>query len=145
MIKKLKDENFDVPKKFLISGIGEKSKNEIVNLISKLDIEKEVIFTRFISNEERNSLYKNISILKYFERVGTPPVEAMMLGTVVIIMKLTSIYEVAQGKAYYVEDPYNVDEWLEEIKKVNLNNNFKNTSFKEYDIQLIVANYINII
>lgn len=147
VIKKLKDENSNVSKKLLISGIGGKSKNEIVNLISKLDIEKEVVLTGFISNEERNSLYKNAKIFLFpsiFEGFGMPPIEAMMLGTPVITTKLTSIPEVTQRKAYYVEDPYSVDEWVEKIKKVNLNGNTVNISFKEYDIEVIVSNYIKL-
>jgi glycosyltransferase involved in cell wall biosynthesis len=95
VIKKLKDESSDVPKKLLISGIGGKSKNEIVNLISKLDIEKEVILTGFISDEERNSLYKSAKIFLFpsiFEGFGMPPIEAMMLGTPVITTKLSTIY-----------------------------------------------------
>lgn len=147
VIKKLKDENSNVPKKLLISGIGGKSKNEIVTLISKLDIEKEVILTGFISNEERNSLYKNAKIFLFpsiFEGFGMPPIEAMLLGTPVITTKLTSIHEVTQGKAYYVEDPYSVDEWVRLIKYVNENNNHKTETFKEYELKNITNQYLNL-
>lgn len=147
IIKKLKDENSDLPKKLLITGVGGKSKNEIVNLISKLDIEKEVKLTGFISNEERNSLYKNAKIFLFpsiFEGFGMPPIEAMILGTPVITTKLSSIYEVTQGKASYVEDPYNVDEWVELIKYVSDNNNHKTETFKEYELKNITNQYLNL-
>jgi glycosyltransferase involved in cell wall biosynthesis len=147
VIKKLKDENSHVSKKLLISGIGGKSKNEIINLISKLGIEKEVVLTGFVSNEERNSLYKNAKIFLFasiFEGFGMPPIEAMMLGTPVITTKLTSIYEVTQGKAYYVEDPYSIEEWVELIKYVSENNNHKTETFKEYELKNITIQYLNL-
>lgn len=147
VIKKLKDENSKVPKKLLISGIGGKSKKDIINIISRLGIEKEVTLTGFISNEERNSLYKNAKIFLFpsvFEGFGMPPIEAMMLNTPVITTKLTSIYEVTQGKAYYVEDPYNVNEWVELIKYVSEKKNHKMGNFKEYELRKITKEYLNL-
>ena len=41
-----------------------------------------------------------------------PPVEAMLFGTVVIAADRTCIPEVTQGKANYVKDPYDAEEWI---------------------------------
>ncbi|WP_419021834.1 glycosyltransferase, partial [Holdemanella sp.] len=51
-----------------------------------------------------------------FEGFGMPPVEAMLFGTKVITTKCTSIPEVTQNKALYVEDPYRVDDWVKMIR-----------------------------
>lgn len=147
VMKKLKEENNEFDKKLVITGVDGKSKTEINQLIHDLNLNKEVVFTGFISNEERNSLYKNAKIFLFpsiFEGFGMPPVEAMMLGTPVITTKLTSIYEVTQGKAYYVEDPYNVDEWAELIKYLNENSNHTKETFKEYELKNITNQYLNL-
>ena len=47
-----------------------------------------------------------------FEGFGMPPIEAMLFGTVVIAADRTCIPEVTQGKANYVADPYDVQEWI---------------------------------
>ena len=147
VMKKLKEENNALDKKLVITGVSGKALSEINQLIHDLNLNKEVVFTGFISNEERNSLYKNAKIFLFpsvFEGFGMPPVEAMMLGTPVITTKLTSIYEVTQGKAYYVEDPYNVDEWAELIKYLNENSNHTKETFKEYELKNITNQYLNL-
>ena len=45
-----------------------------------------------------------------------PPIEAMFFGARVVTTKCASILEVTQGKAVYVDDPYDTGEWIEKIK-----------------------------
>ncbi len=148
VIKKIKDQPLDIPKKLVISGIGGKSETEIKNLIDELGIADEVVITGFISNEERNTLYKNAKIFLFpsiFEGFGMPPVEAMMLGTPVITTKKASLYEVTKGKAFYVDDPYNIDEWFMCISELNSwTRPFNIVAFEEYDIRTIYKEYIKL-
>ncbi|SDC80036.1 glycosyltransferase family 4 protein [Geotoga petraea] len=145
-MKKIKESNLNIPKKLVISGVGGKSEAEIKKIINDLNIQNEIILTGFISNEERNSLYKNAKIFLFpsiFEGFGMPPIEAMNLGTPVITTKKASIYEVTKGKAIYVEDPFNEGEWFEKINKFNeMKDSIHN--YKEYDLENIIKRYINL-
>jgi len=147
-MKKIKEEELDIPKRLVISGTGGKSEAEIKRLISELGIANEIVITGFISNEERNTLYKNARIFLFpsiFEGFGMPPVEAMILGTPVITTKETSLYEVTMGKARYVDDPYNVDEWLKEITMITSEEtNSDSVLFEKYCIDHVCRKYITL-
>ena len=78
--------------------------------------------TGFVSNEERNALYQNCHAFLFpsvFEGFGMPPVEAMLFQTPVITTRCASIPEVTQGKAVYVDDPCDVDQWIEQMIAVD--------------------------
>jgi len=145
LIKKLKMEsNYEIPNKLVISGIGGTQKEPLVNLINNLKIEGNIIMSGFVSNSERNSLYKNAYAFLFpsiFEGFGMPPIEAMMLGTPVITTKLASIPEVTQGKCIYVDDPKNVEEWYEKIIKIQ-DMNFNKCIFEEYHLERISKKYL---
>ncbi|AKA67157.1 glycosyltransferase family 4 protein [Clostridium scatologenes] len=122
VIKKLKEKGISLPNKLLVSGVNGKSQGALISMIEKYNLKKNVILTGYIDNDERNILYKNCKAFLYssvFEGFGMPPIEAMILGAKVISTNRTSIYEVTQGKALYVEDPYNVDEWIERIRHIS--------------------------
>jgi len=145
-MKKIKESELNIPKKLVISGVGGKSESEIKGLINRLDIKNEIILTGFISNEERNSLYKNAKIFLFpsiFEGFGMPPIEAMILGTPVITTKKASLYEVTKGKAFYVDEPYNEDEWVEKINKLN-EMKLDIHNYNEYNLENIIKKYINL-
>ena len=44
-----------------------------------------------------------------------PPVEAMAFGSKVITTKEASIFEVTQGKALYVHNPNDVEDWIDTL------------------------------
>jgi len=120
MISKAKKDNINIPAKLVISGIGGKSEGEIKELINELEISENIILTGFVSDEERDALYKNAKAFLFpsiFEGFGMPPIEALMLGTPVVTTKETCIPEVTQNKAIYVDDPFSVDEWIEKVTK----------------------------
>jgi len=148
VIKKIKEAELDIPKKLVISGVGGKSEVEIRRLISELGIADEIVITGFVSNGERNTLYKNARIFLFpsiFEGFGVPPVEAMILGTPVITTKETSLYEATMGKACYVDDPYNVDEWLKEITMISSEKaNPDSVLFERYCADHICRKYITL-
>lgn len=136
----------DNNKKLVISGTGGKDKNALLKSIKELNLQERVIITRFVSNEERNSFYKNASIFVFpsiFEGFGMPPVEAMMIGTKVITTLKTSLPEVTQNKAYYVTNPFDDVEWAEKIIEVDKLES-KKYAFTEYSKNAIAQQYLNL-
>lgn len=148
LIERIKEENDKtIPSKLIISGIGGPAKNEIEAYIKSKHLEKDCILTGFISNEERNTLYTNSYAFLFpsiFEGFGMPVVEGLMFGTNVITTKKTSIPEVSKGLAVYVDDPYNVDEWIMRIKQLSKSNR-KKYQFPEYDKVVIASKYLNVL
>lgn len=115
---KIKQENIDLPCKLLISGISGNDSENIINLIRDKGMQDNIILTGFVSNEERNGLYRYCKAFLFpsiFEGFGMPPVEAMILGADVITTRCASLPEVTQEKAVYVKDPYCIDDWIDKM------------------------------
>lgn len=112
---KIKRDGIALPNSLIVSGVGGKSKGELIRLIKQYGLDANIQLTEFIDDGERNALYRYCKAFLFpsiFEGFGMPPVEAMCLGTHTITTNETSIPEVTQGKASYVRDPFNVDDWI---------------------------------
>ena len=143
VMKKIKEQEKDLPSKLLISGISGNASGELIHEIEQCGLKENVILTGYIQEEERNSLYKNCHSFLFpsvFEGFGMPPVEAMLFGTKVITTKCTSIPEVTQNRALYVENPYSVDEW---IKMIRSKEKIGNLDFGIYDPNKIAKKYLS--
>ena len=108
-------------------------------------MESNVIITGFVSNEERDMLYENASIFLFpsiFEGFGMPPVEAMELGTQVLTTRCSSIPEVTEEKANYVEDPFDVNQWVEGIRYLVKNTSGTKYEFPNYSLENVTARYL---
>lgn len=117
-MKMVIDSKSDLPHKLVISGVGGSGRKELSELIETLNIKGNVIVTPFISNTERNTLYKNCYAFVFpsvFEGFGMPPIEAMYFNVPVITTKETSIPEVTENKAIYVDNPFDPQEWYEKM------------------------------
>lgn len=139
-------EKYPLPNKLLITGINGSARKDIEKLIESKELQENVILTGHIDDLQRNALYKYCSVFLFpsvFEGFGMPPVEAMLFGTAVITTKRTSIPEVTQGKAIYVDDPYNEREWIEKIMKAE--NHSNELDFTVYQPKQIANQYLEVL
>lgn len=110
--------NADASSMLVITGIKVNAANEITNFVKEKNIENNVVFTGFISDKERDSLYMGCKLFLYpsvFEGFGMPPIEAMLKNVPVLTTKKTSLNEVTMGFCNYVNDPYSVEEWVSKM------------------------------
>lgn len=143
MIEKLSVSEIELPKKLVISGVNGSGRKELEKTIRERKLEDHVILTGFVSNEERNTLYQNCHTFLFpsiFEGFGMPPVEAMLFGSRVVTTRCASIPEVTQGKAAYVDDPYDENEWIE---KLRMDQKQENPDFSRYAPEVISRKYMD--
>lgn len=136
MYCELRKRGEDVPK-LLVSGSNGGDEQILLQRLKENGLEEDIILTGFISDEERNALYENAEVFLFpslFEGFGMTPIEAMSFGTPVITTKCTSLYEVTQGKANYIDDPKDIDEWINKI------HNYENHS-SELDMSVYKTDY----
>ena len=144
-IKKSGDK--ELPQKLIISGATYDTEysHAVESYIKENELQNDCLFTGFISNEDRNALIKNSSQFLFpsvFEGFGMPVIEAMQIGVPVVTTKCASIPEVSQGKAIYVSDPYNVDEWIKKIKE-GMNVRCEPFTFPEYTNESCIKQYLD--
>lgn len=140
---KNKHKSYDLPNKLVISGVNGNSTEELKKQIKNKNLQDAVILTGFVSNEERNTLYQNCHTFLFpsvFEGFGMPPIEAMLFKTRVITTKCASIPEVTQGKAVYVDDPYDVDEWISKLQYGKMQ---ETMDFSVYEPERISKRYLD--
>lgn len=146
VMRQIKDRGIALPKKLLISGVGGKNKEKLQAQIADRGLQEEVILTGFVENDERNALYKYSKAFLFpsvFEGFGMPPVEAMLFGTVVIATDRTCVPEVTQGKANYVRDPYDVEEWIRVME--NPVDRVGEMDFSMYDQMTLTKQYYELL
>lgn len=90
--------------------------NDILRTARESKYSRDIIFTGFIEEQDKPSLYKLAELFVYpsfFEGFGFPPLEAMAAGVPVIVSNNSSLPEIA-GNAGLMINPYDVREmtWL---------------------------------
>jgi glycosyltransferase involved in cell wall biosynthesis len=109
----LKEKNKDFKKVYLViaGGKGWLFKN-IFAMAARSKFAKHIIFTGFVSPEDKVYLYNLADLFVYpsfFEGFGFPPLEAMACGVPTITSNTSSLPEIAQDAALMV-NPYDTDE-----------------------------------
>lgn len=95
----------------------------LFGLVKKLGLEKKVIFTGYIEDQDASYLYNGAEIFLFpslYEGFGLPPLEAMTCGCPVISSNTSSLPEVV-GKAGILLSPNDKMSWIREIRKVLAN------------------------
>jgi len=106
--------------KLVIAGKKGWMFQEIFDKIKKYNMEKEVIFTGYVEEEDKACFYKSCKVFVFpsiYEGFGMPVLEAMASGTPVITSNLSSLPEVA-GDAAILINPYDSEELCNAINKV---------------------------
>ena len=95
--------------------------DEIFTTVKQEGIEKNVIFTDFIDEAQKWTLYSNASALimpSLYEGFGIPVIEAMKINTPIISSNIDPLQEVIQTCAFYF-DPHNQKNLIDQLIKFN--------------------------
>jgi len=101
---------------------------KIKTTIQKAQFKKDIVLKNYISEEEKDELYKNTDLFilpSFYEGFGLPVLEAMNYGVPVICSNVSSLPEVA-GDAALLVDPNNIEEISGAMGKVFSDDNLKN-------------------
>ena len=129
----------------LISGVGGRAE-EFNARIKELGLEDLVFQTGFVSNEERDSLYRGCRLFLFpsvFEGFGMPPIEALAFGKRVVMTQESCLREVTRDRAVYVEKPFDEAEWNEKITNA-LSLDEEIVTFPEYDPHTVAEEYLEV-
>lgn len=116
---------------------------EIFQTLKMLKLEKDVIFTGAVANEDLLGLYNAADMFLYpclYAGFGIPPLESMACGTPVITSCNSSLPEIV-GDAAMLVDPYQVEDLAramqilvddEELKKMLIKNGIKRSAMFDW-------------
>ncbi|MGM0568872.1 MAG: glycosyltransferase family 4 protein [Elusimicrobiota bacterium] len=86
-------------------------------LVEDLNLQDDVIFTGYVSEEELDVLYRKAEVFVFpslYEGFGLPPLEAMARGVAVVVSNRSSLPEIA-GDAAVKADPFDIADLAEAI------------------------------
>lgn len=95
-------------RKLVFTGAWEKGHDKIVNLVSALGLQKDVIMLGWLPFEDIPLIYRGAEMFVYpslHEGFGLPILEAMASGVPVVCSRIEPLAEVAGDAAFFV-DPY---------------------------------------
>lgn len=110
----------NIQEKLVISGKKGWAFNDIFELVKELGLEKNVLFTGYVDDEDLPALFNCARIFVYpslYEGFGLPCLEAMACGVPVITSGVTSLPEVV-GDAAVLVNPQNEDSIASAIKEL---------------------------
>lgn len=128
---KIKKKNIE--HKLVIAGKKGWKYKEIFETIDKLDLQNDVVFTGYVSDEDLPALYNAADLFVYpsiYEGFGLPPLEAMACGTPVITSNTSSLPEVV-GDAGIMVDPCDVDGLTQTMCDVLTNDGLREDMIKK--------------
>jgi len=116
-IKKSKDLNFQSSNVLVIAGKKGWLFNEIFSTVKQEGVEDNIVFTDFINETQKTTLYQNAKALimpSTYEGFGIPVIEAMKLNTPIISSNIAPLKEVIQNNGFYF-DPTNQEELVHQL------------------------------
>ncbi|PIN86242.1 hypothetical protein COV19_05530 [Candidatus Woesearchaeota archaeon CG10_big_fil_rev_8_21_14_0_10_44_13] len=102
------------------SSHSETDMSSIKREVKRRDVDEEVVFTGYVSDEDAVHLYNSAEVFvfpSYYEGFGLPVLEAMKCGCPVITSNISSLPEVA-GNAGILVDPDSVEDIKNSIERV---------------------------
>lgn len=94
---------------------------EIFDKVEKLGVKDRVIFTGYVLDDDVPYLMagaKAYVLPSLYEGFGIPPIEAMAVGTPVIVSKVASLPEVCGNAAIYIDNPEDVAQITDKLTEV---------------------------
>lgn len=94
--------------------------DEIEIILKKLNLTNQVIFTDYISEEEKWALYQgaiSLVIPSTYEGFGIPAIESQIIGTPVIASSIPPLKEVLADSTLYI-DPKNLNSLVSAFQKI---------------------------
>ncbi len=94
--------------------------DEIFTTVKKENIESNVIFTDFVDESQKRTLYKHAKALimpSLYEGFGIPVIEAMKSNTPIISSNITPLKEVIENNGFYF-DPTHQQDLVDQIIKL---------------------------
>lgn len=126
----LKKQGYDY--QLIIAGKKGWLYENLFQLVSKLKLDKEVIFTGYVSDSELEVLYNKCefcSFISLYEGFGFPPLEAMARQKPVLVSNIASIPEVVGNAGLYC-NPYSTSDITKKMIKLINDNNLKSSLIK---------------
>jgi len=112
----------------VLAGKKNKYYYKLLSLVKSLQLEKSVVFTDYVSEEEKIILYKKARVLlfpSWYEGFGLPLLEAMSCGCPVISSNTSSMAEILETGGILLS-PTASSAWEKAIRKI-----FKDESFRQ--------------
>jgi len=109
----------------VLVGLKNKKTQILENLAMRLKISEKLIFTDFVTNEEKVALLQGATalvIVSLYEGFGLPVLEAQSVGTPVLTSDCSSLPEIAGSGALFV-NPQNINEITNGFKQLATNDN----------------------
>lgn len=109
------------------------AREKLLELIEKLNLQKDVIFMDFVPEDELPEWYNAADLVVYpcsYAGFGMPPLEAMACGTPVITSNQTSLPEVV-GSAGIMIDPRDHNVLTDEMYEVLINDSLNEDMIKK--------------
>ncbi len=116
------------PWKLVIAGMINEGrggwKNEgVFAKIKALGLEDNTVFTGYVPDEEVPYLMAGSGaylLPSLYEGFGIPPIEAMAVGTLAVVSKVSSLPEICGLAATYIDDPYSIGSIQQALQEVVL-------------------------
>jgi len=129
----------------LTGGSGWKLEDAIGTVAQ--DLEKNVVFTGYVSDEELKALYQNANCFvssSVYEGFGLPVVEALRNDLPVLISDIPVYREITDNKAVYfgLENPENLKKCLEQAIATDMRSTEQFAQLKEFTVRYTWDNYV---
>ena len=151
-LRELKNDGKLANVKILIAGDGD-LKDEIVRMVKSYDLSDRVVFTGFVSEEDKFKILSSLDVFVFptlAEGFGIVLIEAMSFGVPCVVSDLPVLKDVALDSVFYFESG-NEKDLEEKISKIVADKSFRSSlsgkstaRVKKYDIKNFWESYNNL-